>query len=215
MALTATPNWEVSATVADRDKNLRSFSFNLPSALTFAAATAAAEAIITAATALINGVIVRYGLLGGKYESTYPATLPPEGSDVERKGVFVFNTTVFGQHVKVELPSINNDYVVDGSKCISYFTIELKEEIPKEVKGKFEGWAFGCDICQDVCPWNRFSKPNSEAGFTPIPEVLNFSKNDWEELTEASFKAIFKNSPLKRTKFEGIKRNLHFIERST
>jgi len=118
MALTATPNWEVSATVADRDKNLRSISFNLPSALTFAAATTAAEAIITAAATLINGVIVRYGLLGGKYESTYPATLPPEGSDVERKGVFVFNTTVFGQHVKVELPSINNDYVVDGSNII-------------------------------------------------------------------------------------------------
>jgi len=108
--------------------------------------------------------------------------------------------------------AILDNKVVDGSKCISYFTIELKDAlIPDAMKGKFGDWMFGCDICQDVCPWNRFSKPNTEAGFTPIPEVLNFSKNDWEELTEGSFKTIFKNSPLKRTKFEGIKRNLHFI----
>lgn len=118
MALASTPNWEVSVTVADRDKNLRTFGFNLPSALTFAAATAAAEAIITAAATLINGVVVRYGMLGGKYETSYPGTLPPEESDTERKGVFVFNTTVFGQHVKVELPSIDNAYVVDGSNII-------------------------------------------------------------------------------------------------
>jgi len=118
MALASTPNWEVSATVADRDKNLRSFSFNLPSALTFAAATTAAETVIAAAATLLNGVVVRYGLLGGKYETSYPATLPVEGSDVERKGVFVFNTAVFGQHVKIELPSINNTYVVDGSNII-------------------------------------------------------------------------------------------------
>jgi len=108
--------------------------------------------------------------------------------------------------------AILQDKVVDGSKCISYFTIELKDAlIPDAMKGKFGDWMFGCDICQDVCPWNRFSKPNNEVDFAPIPEVLNFSKNDWEELTEASFKTIFKNSPLKRTKFEGIKRNLHFI----
>ncbi|MEP7080510.1 MAG: tRNA epoxyqueuosine(34) reductase QueG [Ginsengibacter sp.] len=105
------------------------------------------------------------------------------------------------------------DKVIDGSKCISYFTIELKDLlIPSEMKGKFENKMFGCDICQDVCPWNRFSKPTNEIEFTPINEVLNFSKNDWEELTEESFKIIFKKSPLKRSKFQGIKRNLKFLE---
>lgn len=103
--------------------------------------------------------------------------------------------------------------VIDGSKCISYFTIELKDMlIPGEMKGKFENNMFGCDICQDVCPWNRFSKPNTETEFTPLNEVLNFSKNDWEELTEESFKIIFRKSPLKRSKFEGIKRNLKFLD---
>jgi len=105
------------------------------------------------------------------------------------------------------------DKVIDGSKCISYFTIELKDIlIPEDMKGKFENKMFGCDICQDVCPWNRFSKPNTEVEFTPLNEVLNFSKNDWEELTEESFKIIFKKSPLKRPKFEGIKRNLKFLD---
>ncbi len=104
------------------------------------------------------------------------------------------------------------DKVIDGSKCISYFTIELKDLlIPDEMKGKFENKMFGCDICQDVCPWNRFSKPQSENQFTPIPEILNFSKNDWEDITEETFKIIFKDSPLKRAKFAGIKRNLKFI----
>ena len=104
------------------------------------------------------------------------------------------------------------DKVIDGSKCISYFTIELKDMlIPYEMKGKFQNKLFGCDICQDVCPWNRFSKENSENEFKPIPEILNFSKSDWEDLTEESFKIIFKNSPLKRAKFAGIKRNLKFI----
>jgi epoxyqueuosine reductase len=101
---------------------------------------------------------------------------------------------------------------IDGSKCISYFTIELKDAlIPEKMQGKFDNWMFGCDVCQDVCPWNRFSKPNNEIKFTPLPQVLNFSKNDWEEITEDSFKEVFKNSPLKRTKFAGIKRNLKFI----
>ncbi len=105
------------------------------------------------------------------------------------------------------------DKVVDGSKCISYFTIELKDAlIPEAQKGKFDNWMFGCDVCQDVCPWNRFSKTTSEISFTPISEILNFSTSDWEELTEESFKTIFKNSPLKRAKFEGIKRNLNFIK---
>jgi epoxyqueuosine reductase len=107
------------------------------------------------------------------------------------------------------------DKVVDGSKCISYFTIELKSAlIPDAMKGKFDDWMFGCDVCQDVCPWNRFSKATSEIHFKPIPEILNFSTNDWEELTEESFRLIFKDSALKRSKFAGIKRNLHFIKTS-
>ncbi len=103
--------------------------------------------------------------------------------------------------------------VIDGSKCISYFTIELKDMlIPEKMKGKFENNLFGCDVCQDVCPWNRFAKPTGELEFKPLPEILQFSENDWEELTEESFKIIFKNSPLKRAKFEGIRRNLKFLE---
>ena len=105
------------------------------------------------------------------------------------------------------------DKVIDGSKCISYFTIELKDAlIPGNMKGKFDNWMFGCDTCQDVCPWNRFSKPASEINFKPIPAVLNFSSNDWEELTEESFKQLFKHSAIKRSKYAGIKRNLQFIE---
>lgn len=102
--------------------------------------------------------------------------------------------------------------VIDGSKCISYFTIELKEQlIPGEMKEKFEGWMFGCDICQDVCPWNRFSTPNSEIEFTPIPEILNLSTQEWSSLTQESFKKIFGKSALSRTKWSGIQRNLKFI----
>ena len=108
--------------------------------------------------------------------------------------------------------AILDDKVIDGSKCISYFTIELKDMlIPEKMKGQFANKMFGCDICQDVCPWNRFSKPASEAAFTPLPQILNFSTSDWEDLTEESFKIIFKNSPLKRSKYAGIKRNLKFI----
>lgn len=103
-------------------------------------------------------------------------------------------------------------YVVDGSKCISYFTIELKEQIPFEMKGKFDDWMFGCDVCQDVCPWNRFSKPHQEPLFNPNPELLSYSKKDWEEITEEVFKAVFKNSAVKRTKLEGLKRNISFLK---
>jgi epoxyqueuosine reductase len=103
-------------------------------------------------------------------------------------------------------------YIVDGSKCISYFTIELKDNIPAEMKGKFDDWAFGCDICQDVCPWNKFSKPHSEPLFNPNPEVLSMTKKDWEEITEETFKTVFKNSAVKRTKFEGFKRSINFIK---
>ncbi|MEO5569807.1 MAG: tRNA epoxyqueuosine(34) reductase QueG [Bacteroidia bacterium] len=106
--------------------------------------------------------------------------------------------------------AIVKPYIVDGSKCISYFTIELKEEIPEEMKGKFENWAFGCDICQDVCPWNRFSKAHNEKNFVPEKELLQMKKSDWKELTEEVFKKIFKNSAVKRTGFEGLKRNIIF-----
>lgn len=110
--------------------------------------------------------------------------------------------------------AILENKVVDGSKCISYFTIELKDALlPEHLKTKFSDWMFGCDVCQDVCPWNRFSKPHNEIRFTPIPQVLNFSTEDWEDLTEESFKKIFKNSPLKRSKFTGIKRNIQFIKK--
>jgi epoxyqueuosine reductase len=105
-------------------------------------------------------------------------------------------------------------YVVDGSKCISYYTIELKEAIPNEVKGKFENWVFGCDICQDVCPWNRFAKAHKTPEFALKKEIETFTKNDWEEITEEIFKAIFRNSPIKRSKFEGLKRNISFIKNS-
>lgn len=102
--------------------------------------------------------------------------------------------------------------VVDGSKCISYFTIELKDEvIPKEVKGQFNDWMFGCDICQDVCPWNRFSKPHNEPLFNSNEKLLNYSKNEWEEITEEVYQEIFKKSPVKRTKFKGVKRNITFL----
>lgn len=104
------------------------------------------------------------------------------------------------------------DKVIDGSKCISYFTIELKDAlIPEKMNGKFDDWLFGCDVCQDVCPWNSFAKTTTEESFMPINEILHFTKNDWEELTEEKFKIIFKESPLKRTKFAGIKRNLRFL----
>ncbi len=104
------------------------------------------------------------------------------------------------------------DKVVDGSKCISYFTIELKNEIPISEKGKFDDWMFGCDICQDVCPWNRFSKPHNEPLFNPNPEMLSMTKRDWEEITEEVFQKIFKNSAVKRTKFSGLKRNINFLK---
>ena len=115
--------------------------------------------------------------------------------------------------------AITEPYVVDGSKCISYFTIELKENIPSEMKGKFDNWMFGCDICQDVCPWNKvFSQresfgpqPHNEPHFKPKPEILNFTKKNWEEISEETFNKTFHDSPLERPKYKGIKRNLEFL----
>ncbi|MBT8185395.1 MAG: tRNA epoxyqueuosine(34) reductase QueG, partial [Eudoraea sp.] len=109
--------------------------------------------------------------------------------------------------------AIVQPYVVDGSKCISYFTIELKNEIPDSVKGQFDDWIFGCDICQDVCPWNRFSKPHREPLFNPRPELLSMTKKDWEEITEDIFKKVFPNSAVKRTKYSGLKRNIDFVKK--
>jgi len=102
--------------------------------------------------------------------------------------------------------------VVDGSRCISYLTIELKDAIPAGFKGKMENWAFGCDICQDVCPWNRFSKPHQEPRFGPHPDLSGFSKRDWQEITEETFQRVFQKSAVNRTKFSGLKRNLDFLK---
>ena len=111
--------------------------------------------------------------------------------------------------------AIVQPYVVDGSKCISYFTIELKDNIPAGFKGKFDNWMFGCDICQDVCPWNRFSKPHREPLFDPHPDLLEMTLKDWEEITEDVFRKVFKNSAVKRTKFSGLKRNINFLKTSS
>jgi len=108
--------------------------------------------------------------------------------------------------------AILDNKVVDGSKCISYFTIELKDAIiPSSMAGRFDQWLFGCDTCQDVCPWNRFSQPTEDRAMTPLPEILNFSTGDWESLTEEKFNQIFKDSPIKRAKYAGIRRNLRFL----
>jgi epoxyqueuosine reductase len=108
--------------------------------------------------------------------------------------------------------AIVEPYVVDGSKCISYFTIELKNELPIDVKGSFDDWMFGCDVCQDVCPWNRFSKPHKEPLFNPNPQLLSMTKKDWEEITEDVFQKVFKKSAVKRTKFAGLTRNIDFLK---
>lgn len=112
--------------------------------------------------------------------------------------------------------AIPEPYVVDGSKCISYFTIELKEEIPESAAGKFENWIFGCDICQDVCPWNRFAKPHQEPAFLPSEKLEGMTTSDWQEITEEVFQTLFKHSPLQRSKLKGLQRNVAFaIQTST
>lgn len=102
--------------------------------------------------------------------------------------------------------------IVNGSKCISYLTIELKNEIPQEFAGKMDNWMFGCDVCQDVCPWNRFSEPHQEEAFQPHPSLLDMKKRDWEEITEETFQRVFKKSAVKRAKFSGLTRNIKFLE---
>ena len=104
-------------------------------------------------------------------------------------------------------------YNIDASKCISYLTIELKDQIPNEFQNKMDNWVFGCDVCQDVCPWNRFSKPHNEPLFDPKPELMDYNQKDWQELTESTYETIFKNSAVKRTRYKGLKRNLSFLKR--
>ncbi|SDS81434.1 epoxyqueuosine reductase [Mucilaginibacter mallensis] len=105
-------------------------------------------------------------------------------------------------------------YIVDGSRCISYLTIELKDAIPQEFKGKMDNWMFGCDICQDVCPWNKFSVLNNEPSFKATPELLDMNKNDWTDITQEVFQKVFKSSAVKRTKFSGLTRNIEFLRNS-
>jgi epoxyqueuosine reductase len=105
-------------------------------------------------------------------------------------------------------------YIVDGSKCISYLTIELKENIPSEFKNNMNNWVFGCDVCQDVCPWNRFSIPHQEPQFMNTNGLLNYTEAEWNEITEETFNLIFKNSAIKRTKYKGLKRNLSFLKKN-
>lgn len=107
--------------------------------------------------------------------------------------------------------AISEPYLVDGSKCISYFTIELKGAIPQSEKGRFENYMFGCDICQDVCPWNRFARPHRETAFNASERLLGMKKKEWEELTEDVFRDLFRNSAVKRTKYEGLMRNIRFL----
>ena len=108
--------------------------------------------------------------------------------------------------------AIVQPYVVDGSKCISYATIELKESIPSDFSGHMDDWMFGCDVCQDVCPWNRFSKSHQEPLFQPKPELLQYSKKEWEELTQDVFQELFRKSAVKRTKYSGLQRNINFLK---
>ncbi|MFN5774268.1 epoxyqueuosine reductase, partial [Flavobacterium sp.] len=95
---------------------------------------------------------------------------------------------------------------------ISYFTIELKNQLPETMKGAWNDWVFGCDVCQEVCPWNRFATPHQEPQFNPHPDLLSFSKKDWEEITEAVFKEVFRDSAVKRTQYQGLKRNIDFLK---
>ena len=109
--------------------------------------------------------------------------------------------------------AIESPYVVNGSKCISYLTIELKDEIPNQFKNQLNDWMYGCDVCQDVCPWNRFSKPHNEPLFNPNSKLINYNKNDWKDLTQEVFQEIFKKSPVKRAKYSGLMRNIAFSQK--
>jgi epoxyqueuosine reductase len=111
--------------------------------------------------------------------------------------------------------ALQGNKVVDASRCISYLTIELKDNIPDEFQGKMDNWMFGCDICQDVCPWNRFSINHHEPAFSPHPDLLRMTREDWQDITEETFSKIFKKSAVKRTKYAGLKRNIAFLDQHT
>ncbi len=132
--------------------------------------------------------------------------LPPDGPVTDHCGT----CTACMDECPTE--AIIEPMVVDGSKCISYFTIELKESIPTEMKGKFNDWMFGCDVCQDVCPWNRFSKPHQEPLFNPHPDMLSMTKKDWQNIEQETFSKVFSKSAVKRTKLSGLKRNINFLK---
>ena len=132
--------------------------------------------------------------------------LPPDGPVIDHCGT----CTACIDECPTE--AIIEPMVVDGSKCISYFTIELKESIPTEMKGKFNDWMFGCDVCQDVCPWNRFSKPHQEPLFNPHPDLLSMTRKDWENIEQETFSKVFSKSAVKRTKLSGLKRNINFLK---
>ena len=110
--------------------------------------------------------------------------------------------------------AIVKPYVVDGSKCISYFTIELRDALPEPMAGKFDNWMFGCDLCQDVCPWNRHATPHNEPAFAPKPELMRMTRQEWVDLKEDTFGELFRKSPVQRTGYEGLKRNIAFLDRS-
>ncbi|WP_196885557.1 tRNA epoxyqueuosine(34) reductase QueG [Aureivirga sp. CE67] len=137
--------------------------------------------------------------------------------DVELEYDYPFETDHCGKCTKCidacPTQAILPNNTIDGSKCISYFTIELKDNLPMELKGKFDDWMFGCDTCQDVCPWNRFSTPMKEPLFEPHPDLLTMKYQDWEEITEEVFRKVFKKSAVKRTKYAGLQRNIDFIKK--
>lgn len=162
------------------------------------------------------GWIGKHSLLISKSKGSY-FFLAEIITDLELEADMPFSTDHCGTCTRCvdacPTEAIIPDKTVDASKCISYFTIELKDEIPVEFREKFEDWMFGCDICLDVCPWNRFSLPHSEPRFEPRSEILDYSKKDWEEITEDLFKELFANTAVERTKFSGLKRNLKFLKR--
>jgi len=136
--------------------------------------------------------------------------------DLELKYDLPFDTDHCGRCTKCidacPTEAILPDKVINATRCISYLTIELKDELPLQLKGKFKDWMFGCDICQEVCPWNKFSFPHQEPQFKPHPDLLDMTKKDWEDITEEVFRDLFKKSAVKRTKYSGLKRNINFLK---
>jgi epoxyqueuosine reductase len=154
-----------------------------------------------------NGLLITHGRGSFQFisEIIIDLELEPDGATTDHCGSCTACMDACPTNA-IEFPK-----VINGSKCISYLTIELKGEIPVEFKEKMDGWVFGCDICQDVCPWNKFSKPHSEPLFEAQGGMLDFTKEDWNEMTEDVFRKVFKKSPVKRAKYAGLTRNLVFV----